>query len=609
MKKLLSIIASASILVSAPLAAVACGKRDNSNGSEFDYEATLSEMLSSLKESFQIGMSKELNPYFFTDESKIDFLDYVNFENIFKLVVNANAPVIINHGTDEFNNIKNDLSQLVGWDNVLGNVKNDIVNNVNYRKLLVDGANPLQTRFDFDYITITKTSDDIVSINFRISSVAVYKNKMGQNEYETLNYNSSISIFQEKDVAEELNKLTLKMSENLASPEHANHFVLESDSGNITKNIGELEKSNYLNGFNSLFEAAVESDISLKRFTLDMSLAKLDSSLAMTAYSSPQEITYYDKHVVPGTENHVGVGTMFEYWNQPDKFDTFTSKWVLPYTEEKTGTPRKVLTPYVLSKIKADSNSSWALNHYALKESIEKFVFPTLSKSIEGNSSQFSISEENDNKTIAVYGTNISGMQVTFTNQMGVRITLDLPKNFFLIKQNTKQIDTNTLLRKWYNAAFEVQANFVWKVDGYQRLFQAFDAPQSIGAGQMIVNKSYNTEEVFEAVFDEYYIKSANADWKNYVSDWAILVNNENSENGTSAMSRFIKPSHSTTPRSNVKFYDWNTGLEVNPTIRMNFFSQGKYNSGLGNLVFDFGYNKTNFKFNSSPLYREWSFY
>ncbi|WP_338972117.1 lipoprotein [Spiroplasma endosymbiont of Panorpa germanica] len=110
MKKLMSILAATSLIVSAPLSVVACkSKKEDKN--DFDYTQLINDFLALSRLIFSEQMSKDLGEYFFLDIEKVQEME-IDFEPLWNLVSSQDGDTHrLDTSSGEFKNLQSFFNQ------------------------------------------------------------------------------------------------------------------------------------------------------------------------------------------------------------------------------------------------------------------------------------------------------------------------------------------------------------------------------------------------------------------------------------------------------------------------------------------------------------------
>ncbi|AXK51767.1 lipoprotein [Spiroplasma alleghenense] len=237
MKKLLTILAATSMVVSAPLSVIACKKKVNPNiGEEFDYQSLQKELKTTVQEIFNSSLKSDFDDYFFVSfkSGGDNGVDYPFGDRDEEWIKN-NKENIENMESPESQEMQNYIKDLIHWNIVESEITNNVLSNVNYKPILVDGKTPLKEGYFIDSIKIEeKEEKGPLSVYIAIGANFYFLNSNQEIEVENLNlFKTSITILSSKLEAQDLNEIKNIYKDTLNSVENANSFEIKSDKGDL----------------------------------------------------------------------------------------------------------------------------------------------------------------------------------------------------------------------------------------------------------------------------------------------------------------------------------------------------------------------------------------
>ncbi|AHI54327.1 hypothetical protein SSABA_v1c09290 [Spiroplasma sabaudiense Ar-1343] len=120
MKKLLSILASTTMVVSAPLSVVACGDGTGKQDKDWDFDSTAIDLKREIRRFYQASLTRDFQDYFFTNQEDIEKENIFESISLSKLdeIVGDKSFVALNSDSKDFKNFASDLEKLTNFDNL-----------------------------------------------------------------------------------------------------------------------------------------------------------------------------------------------------------------------------------------------------------------------------------------------------------------------------------------------------------------------------------------------------------------------------------------------------------------------------------------------------------
>ncbi|AHI53759.1 hypothetical protein SSABA_v1c03500 [Spiroplasma sabaudiense Ar-1343] len=454
MKKLLSILAVSSIAVSTPLATIACGKNNEKPTDEWDFEKQKQLMLQLVNSIFQGNLKSDFDPFFYIDENNPAFNhNYIEFaENL----ADFNDVTSARHES-----VKTSISNLINWDAITKAVQTAIVENVNFKQLLVNNQSPIKSGYEISELNFAlQPESKTVIIDFEITCDVSFKDKIGAITFEAIRFNSKITIFKEVDVAEEFNKI---------KTEYLNHFNDEIVSGSFTikSDKGDLKQtSNTINSDQNIKSQVKTNLVEIMNKVGPLGINLLDASLA---------IETNDKLAVDSTAGEIQ--PLFSLAESSEQDAANAAPQHLPMrklvrdalsgVEGKSEEFIKGLLDYSSTSLLVRYSPSGLpsigtlIGKHEKMSSVFNFYFlnwnyfsdgaqyKQIKLAMDSQESNFKPNVERDEKTIALFRTEISNLQLEYGNDK-----FDLPTTSIMVRQETLKANTLELEEQFWSDSF-----------------------------------------------------------------------------------------------------------------------------------------------------------
>ncbi|AXK51735.1 hypothetical protein [Spiroplasma alleghenense] len=510
MKKLLSILAVASIGTSAPLSVVAC-KPGNRQEEEHDFQTRRNSFIALVTQIFKSKMQSFFDPFRFVyqDESPFESELTINY-------LRDKSEEISQGNGFAFDFVKSELMKLIDWWSVQQEVNKQVVQDVNFRSFLVDGKNPLNEAVQISSIKVQSNGSEIATMNiaFRTQISLLDGNK--EVEYLPINYSTQISIIDEVGSVEELTRINKEYLNLFNSKITANYFKIESNKGNfetvakmidseeglIKKNVKslintiKLENDSFVINADNLKMGMSEDFLAIGSTALSYNNFQWDSGGGSTI-----EMQEYDKNLRK---------SFFGDEKAKDAVVNALSKNGLNYThgwQESSD---------LQDKVAKFENMSVAISVFGVKENLSNNQ--AYRNKITNYQPIFAINELEDEKLISLFGVDIENTVVEFKEQ-----TFELSNPFILVRQNTEEDNTLTLYRKFlkdalnYQILFHGLGEFYMEITNPEQTFYS-KKPES-WKNQDIYNKPLDYSELRDEFFD-----AASDETKSFQKDFEFSV-------------------------------------------------------------------------------------
>ncbi|AXK51750.1 hypothetical protein [Spiroplasma alleghenense] len=245
MKKLLTILATSTMVISTPLSVVACKKTKTDIDNEFDYQALQQELRNSVQQIFDSNLKNDFDDYFFVDENGGDNGAEYPFGKNDIVWFRSNQEEISKLNSPESKEVQESINKIINWNKVEAEINSLILTNINYKPILVSGKSPLKDGY---YIQSLEVKEDLetkdIKVIISIGANFYYLNERQETQNDSLNnFKTSITILN-KPSAEELNKIKNDYQNALNTEENANSFVYTSDKGNLENSSQSINDRN-----------------------------------------------------------------------------------------------------------------------------------------------------------------------------------------------------------------------------------------------------------------------------------------------------------------------------------------------------------------------------
>ncbi|WP_338972103.1 hypothetical protein [Spiroplasma endosymbiont of Panorpa germanica] len=515
MKKLISMLAATSLVVTAPLSVVACKSKVNLRDN-FDYTQLISNFLSLCELIFIEQMSDDLGEYFFIDTTQAQNMD-IDFDSLWDLVSLENGDTLkLSNSSEEFTNLQSFFTRETNYDKLRAEASKQIVSDINYKPILNDGRNPFSWKINLEEVTLIQKSDQddsdkVLSINYKLSTKIEYLNSRQDVEYQTVYFDSSMTIFTDRDVSDTFNELSDITKEKITSDKYSNRYEFESNNSNLDETFANIKNSS---NFSAIFDSEIKADIleeldSTEEFIFDSSDIKFESSRDWRRFIDPTRAV----GSVGGTWN-------YSKWSLLVK-DAFTKdEEYLQAAVDQAEDESALTSPSqnLLNYLKTDADSSQHLNAFTLFDNyLNDFTSQTLRLKVSNNNinldTDLDSTDEgklaNQRRTIGFIGTDIKNIKVTYKPLYGSAIELELPEQFIVNRQLTTFSNTKDLFKQ------HVRANLLFEKEMFGFNKEQSDIPtEDYGdifkltkpngfEEDFVPGEKYNFKEIFNMIFEE----------------------------------------------------------------------------------------------------------
>ncbi|AXK51536.1 hypothetical protein [Spiroplasma alleghenense] len=519
MKKLLSILASSTLMIAAPLSVVACQK-ETSKIKEFDFADLEKKFLGITELVFQQNLAENFENLFYLSEKEAsqEFSDF-DFNNLWDHVgtaANGDA-FVFEEGTKEFDQFSKFVDQTIDLDQLNKDANQRIVGNVNYRPLLKNGKNPFTSKIKIQKVSaVQKTKSEsigerILGFNFSLTTTVEYLDSTQANKTSDIWFESTMTIFENEETSNSFWKIADDLQVSLASKEYANSFIIESnsyDSEKISQTI------NTLSNFNQVLENIVKDKVFKNNLDNQIDYSKFNFKTERV-----QQVVNPD-HVVLAQQfaeknDKPQISWKKDYYQRIDLIKDLLKSGgeTIDDAAKEMSRRNSVYSNAYISKglkahLKKDKVSSEvinAFNMWAYYDDLTSLRNAVLERKINLNKN---LENEEELRTIGLYGTQIRSLQLNYTNN-DESVVLDLPVQFIVHRQHTTFANTQ-LLHDEYTKANLI---FAREIFGFAdkdsiKADENFDYTYEFKLAEKMddkieIGKSYDSRDIFIPIVEE----------------------------------------------------------------------------------------------------------
>ncbi|AXK51766.1 lipoprotein [Spiroplasma alleghenense] len=455
MKKLLSILGATSMVVSAPLSVVACKKKVNPDiGEEFDYQSLQKELKDTVQGIFDSILKSDFDDYFFVSFEKggDNGVKYPFGERDEEWIKN-NKENIENMESKESEEMQNYIKDLIHWNIVESEITNNVLSNVNYKPILVDGKTPLKDGYFIDSLKIEeKEENGPLSVYISIGASFYFLNSNQEIEVENLNlFKTSITILADEEEAFDLNEVKNIYKDTLNSVENANSFEIKSDKGDLfgtaeainQKTEGNLVFQNLQNILNNVQWAGKAIN-----FNNDWKINTDTNNIIDSSVNPPTNNLYWDRDGIGKPEGLKTLKLALKGDKQAEEdfieeLSSNDSEWM------STGVSKYIKNIKEL-EVEFDDFSE-SLNSFNLEYNLkENYTFNSSLKK-----SNFKLEPRNQRNYLALFRSTIDDIGFWYNETF-----YELPKEQIVIKQLPECENTKVLYKKFITDSYNFQKEF-----------------------------------------------------------------------------------------------------------------------------------------------------
>ncbi|AHI53965.1 hypothetical protein SSABA_v1c05610 [Spiroplasma sabaudiense Ar-1343] len=473
MKKLLSILAVSSMIVSVPLNTIACGRNKDRVVDDYDFERQKQLMIEAINDIFQKNLKNDFDKFFFIEEDNNPF--EFGYEEFVEKLDYFNDPE-----SDYYQNIKSTIENLVNWKSIENEVQSEVVANVNYKQLLIDNQSPIKNGYEIEKIEfIHKENAKAVTIQFQISSDVYFLDRIGSQDFETISFTSQMSVFKEVDVAGIFKGIQTEYINQINSEEVANSFKILSDKGDLAQTANQiLEDESFKLQISSILNQIVADTqedgfkFNGEKFKWKWTNNKVSVNSMLSKGFKPN-FGWSERYSKSGETLRAALhGDKEEEKTLLEDIKNKDSKF-LPRQEQKT-------IENIDELIAKHQGMARSMNPYILDYNFQDSYLKT---QIDEQGSEFIFIPENEEKTIAIFQMELINLQISYNED-----NFELPKMLVFFRQETTK--SNTL---------ELENQFLDDAYYFNKLFYNFDENSSQDSNPDFIyylNKPENWDEL-----------------------------------------------------------------------------------------------------------------
>ncbi|AXK51733.1 hypothetical protein [Spiroplasma alleghenense] len=447
MRKLLSIFAASAMAISSPLAVVACKKNSNENA-EFDFEAQRNKFVSTVTQIFQTQFKSFFEPLRFVSQEESPF-----DKKMTTVFLRENANEISQGQGLIYDFVKSEITKVIHWSDVLEQINEEIMKNVNFRSMLIDGKNPLSEGFLTNTLELTDGDNEIATINVGFSSQIVLLNNNKDKEYVTIKYETQINLISGIEIAEEFNRINEDYLNLFKNEKQANEFKIESNKGDY-KTAGDIiisEKGEIMTTVKNLIK---NIELSNNHYSIDVdsTLMSYDENylaIGSTVFNSVKYAWGSTPAMIPEVAEF-GQNVMSAFGGNRKAKEAVVK--TLSENEENPVVSRNE-SEEIKNQVSEFDNMSVAINVFGVEENLQDNRLFT--NKIRKEQPNFAINYEEDQKLISLFGIEIQNSKIRYKEEI-----YELSKPFLLVRQNTEDTGTQALYTRFLSDALDYQIKF-----------------------------------------------------------------------------------------------------------------------------------------------------
>ncbi|WP_338972179.1 hypothetical protein [Spiroplasma endosymbiont of Panorpa germanica] len=441
MKKLLSILVSATLVVSAPLTVISC--KDDEASNSYDYDQVLNSFIAEVTNVFQSQITKAFKPYLIMDENQLEKETGYTIKTLINGKDDLNRPQ-----SKFFKDTAEMIMKIIPVQDINEELQRTVASNPNYNPVLVDKSTPLKNGIKVSRISLVEKGANITVI-ITITTDIVYKERNKEKATRPVSTLQQVNIFGKEDVAQTAKAIEQKYYD-LLNVKYANQFYYESDSGNLDINSLAIRNS-----------TDIKNDLKTKLLELSgQTSAIIDSNelnLEVNANTFIEASRFASSSPINEVDDSEGRRALMAALRneKTDSVKNFLSgitgnnnKWIVNEIIDDEYSKQMNLA------IEKDPTISEAINQYNLQANFEKNSF--LKTVLKVQSSEFKIDMVADTTTIALMGLKLKGVQYKLDGA-----AFDFPDQVIVFRQKTSFSNTLALYNEFMTSAFKFQSKIV----------------------------------------------------------------------------------------------------------------------------------------------------
>ncbi|AXK51752.1 hypothetical protein [Spiroplasma alleghenense] len=451
MKKLLTILAASTMVISAPLSVVACKKTKTDIDNEFDYQALQQELRNSVQQIFDSNLKSDFDDYFFVDKKGgANGVEYPFGEKNDIEWFRSNQEEISKLNSPESKEVQESINKIINWNKVEDEINSLILTNINYKPILVSGKSPLKDGY---YIQSLEVEEDLenkdIKVIISIGANFYYLNERQETQNDTLNnFKTSITILKELS-ADDLNKVKKDYQNALNTKENANSFVYKSDKGNLENNaqsINDKEEGKEIYSQIELILDTIDTNNGKIKFNNDFLINTNRDDIIKGSVSQTSSNWYWENGNFGNNEPSQTLKLALDGdAKAEDKFIKECSKngstWLRNSVKMHVKNIEELSAQY--------NDFAEVFNSFNLNSNLENTTFK---KSLKNSNFKLELEDESDERNyIALFRANIEGIYFEYSGKK-----YELPTEQIVIKQ-LPFTNTIELYKKFIQNSFNFQ--------------------------------------------------------------------------------------------------------------------------------------------------------
>ncbi|AXK51748.1 hypothetical protein [Spiroplasma alleghenense] len=440
MKKLLTILATATMVVASPLSVIACGKKMPPVADEFDFAKLINDFIANVTTIFKSDIAQKF------DEYKFVMQDVLPTELDLQIIKNAQEE-FDNHDGKVYEETKAWISDLIPRDIINKSIKDDVLSNINYNSILIDKNSPLKSGIEVEEVAL-KVQSSAITFNIKISSAIYLKDESEEKIIEPISTFVDINIFDEEEILQKAQEVNDEFHD-LINKKIANQITFLSDSGNTNQNAIDITEDDQIINFlkseaKSLQTADVKIiDQSMKLKTVQNALVHAGTGVYYNSFMDNNNKEPYNTFISALKGNKEAEKTLLE------NISGNNGEW-LTIEEDETIEELSEAT----QAIENGAKISLGLNQYALHYN---FSISTILEKLKSSSgSQFEVDKEKDANMISVYGYYLNGLKFSLADS-----EFAFSDGTIFVKQEISNLNTLDYYNDFIKDSWNFQKNFL----------------------------------------------------------------------------------------------------------------------------------------------------
>ncbi|AXK51744.1 hypothetical protein [Spiroplasma alleghenense] len=450
MKKLLSILAASSLIITMPLGVVSCKKPDVAE--RFDYSNLINKFVAETIVIFQTEIYEAFKPWNNISEKQLP--DTITLEEIID-----HEDDFSDHSSIYYKKVSNEIYKIINIGEINKTINKEITSNVNYQPILIDKASPLKNGITIENISPVVKGKNC-TLNIEISTDIFYKDSNGNNDFQKTTTFAFINIFESPDILGAA-KLIGDRYNDIINGTQANDYSFISNKGDLDNTAEDLQKNSDVLSFVSKKIAAISTEDISSSLNPSVVYNETKVNVNKTSFSDAGRF-----ESIFGNQN-ASITPFEQYKTALKALSGDRSSEELFLSNIKTNNPEKSwlfsnvsafndqYTENAVAASKRDPSIALAVNPYNLDYNFASDG-SAIKWALERQGSKFALNMENDRKTIALFGVDVSGAAYYLEGQK-----YDLPEQKIVYRQVTSYSSTSDLYKKFIDDAYQYQKAFV----------------------------------------------------------------------------------------------------------------------------------------------------